>query len=116
MPKKPQTTRELVDNLFGSASPREHDYAALWRAYPRYMRDGSDVGCRELFEQVLDNGVDPAELIEAAAEYARRLNGQRPRLMCYWLKVGGWKKEKYHMLPDPDPRGSSLARLVTIGS
>ncbi|WP_029079313.1 hypothetical protein [Bradyrhizobium sp. th.b2] len=75
---------------------RDQAYAALWAAYPNHVSENDS---RKLFDQLLDEGIDPDMLIAGAAEYAERCQGKPPeqiRLLCYWLRVRCWEDENRH--------------------
>jgi hypothetical protein len=100
LPPRP-SMRQITANATGG--PRDQAFAALWRAYPEYPRDCSDEDCRELFENALDNGANPDVLIAAAAEYAKRCdgNGDKPQFLCFWLRVRCWEPDKRHLADRP---------------
>jgi hypothetical protein len=76
---------------------RARAFGALIRAYPKYPPDCSDSQCREIFDQLIDDGTDPADIIDGAKTYADRCNGTDSiRLLIYYLRVKGWQPENYH--------------------
>jgi Helix-turn-helix domain len=84
---------------------RTRAFSALVASYPKYPRDSSDSQCREIFDQLIDGGIDHNDIIDGAAVYAERCKGSDPRtirLLIYYLRVKGWLPENYHyMQPMP---------------
>jgi hypothetical protein len=74
----------------------ERAYAALWRVYPYHPDpDGDETDAREVFDQLLDEGVDPGDIINGATAYAKRCIGAHPMtigFMVYWLRGRGWEE------------------------
>lgn len=80
-------------NRANAGLSRDQAYAALWHAYPNHT---SEADARELFHQLMDEGVDPDVLIAGAAAYAKRCEGTDPvriRLLCHWLRGRGWEDQ-----------------------
>jgi hypothetical protein len=71
---------------------RKQAFAALRHVYPH--KEVASTDAPELFDRLLDEGVDPDVLIAAAAEYAKRCEGvdrANIKLLCFWLRVRGWE-------------------------
>ena len=103
---------------------RARAFRALVATYPKYPRDSSDSQCREIFDQLIDDGIDPDDIIDGAADYAERCKGtdaRTIRLLIYYLRVKGWRPEDYHyMQPMPilqtlrQPIGTPRSRIVPV--
>ena len=80
---------------------RERAYGALWRIYPFHPHlsdNNSEPDSREEFDKLLDQGIDPGEIIAGAADYAARCKDADPRIidfMVCWLREKGWKDKNY---------------------
>jgi hypothetical protein len=75
---------------------RERAYGALWQVYPYHPNPAdreSEPDARQVFNQLLDDGVDPEEITTAAAAYAERCIGLKKSsidFMVYWLRHKDW--------------------------
>jgi hypothetical protein len=101
---KPRPSLRTTTNAPGAiANQRDRDMAALCLAYPEYPGEGADEDCRGLFETAIDNGADPGVMIAAAAEYAKRIegNGDKPQFLCFWLRCECWLPENAHKADQP---------------
>jgi hypothetical protein len=108
----PSTRSQLAKGPSGG--PRDQVYAALWSAYPEYPGNCSDEDCRKLLDQLLDEGVNPDELITAAAEYAERCDGAEPRLLVFWLRCRCWEPKNHHLADTHQPV-AARARFTNHG-
>jgi hypothetical protein len=64
----------------------ERAYAALCDVYP----NKTNADHREAFDKLLDEGIEPYDLVSAAKLYAVKHAGMKPKdfpLLCYWLRV-----------------------------
>ncbi len=88
----------VTDQEDASENSRERAYGALWRVYPYHPDpDRDETDAREVFYQLLDEGVDPGEIISGATAYAKRCIGAHQMtigFMVYWLRGRGWENSR----------------------
>jgi hypothetical protein len=70
----------LGDSL--DVTDRDGAYRRLCQIYPL----APDIGCREVFDQLLNAGVDIDDILDAAADMAGRMETQGPRPMINFLR------------------------------
>lgn len=98
--KRAASPPALLDRVVEEAK-RERAFAALLAAYPKCPMDCSDISCRGVFDQLLDTGFDPDDLIAGANAYAvrcRNTGTKNIKLLIYWLRVEGWLEQNHHQL------------------
>ncbi|MBR1298558.1 hypothetical protein [Bradyrhizobium sp. AUGA SZCCT0042] len=77
------------------------DYQCLWREHPKYPDTYFEGDAQEVFDKLVEEGIDPEMLRASLADYRKRCDGADPKtikLMCYWLRVRGWEEENYPKL------------------
>jgi hypothetical protein len=98
--KRAASPPALLDRVVTEAR-RERAFAALLAAYPKCPADCSDISCRSIFDQLLDSGFDPGDIIAGATLYAtacRQTGTKNIKLLIYWLRVEGWLEQNHHQL------------------
>lgn len=85
-----------------SSAGADEDFDAFWAAYPRKVAKKE---ARKCWRKAIDQGADPAVLIQAAKRYQQARQGEPARFTKHpttWLNQGCWDDEDLHP-PGEDP-------------